>query len=86
MSKNFGELITSNSMCWTGYVFGGDLDILENPQRQQPKGYNKYKLCSRSKLFEGIYCIMLLYAVSVGIIDDIYRYSIYNICSYIYMV
>ena len=48
-------------MCGVDYVFGGDL---HNPI----SGYNRYKLWTRSKSYEGFYCIVLLVAVIISFI------------------
>ena len=43
------------------YVFGGDFD---NPNA----GYNRYKLWTRSKSYEGFYCVVLLISVIVALV------------------
>ena len=43
------------------YVFGGDFD-------DPIAGYNRYKLWTRSKSYEGFYCVVLLISVIVALI------------------
>lgn len=60
-----------NTMCGGDYVFGGDLD---NPK----VGYNRYKLWTRSKSYEGLYCIVLLISVIIALVIFFNKNSLDN--------